>query len=93
MKCLGSGEVNCEVGTNLKGYKEVASLPDAALNFAEFDFENMSFANVEYATVALREKERGWLEKTVAVYSDKYSSPFGIYSIIYRFTVKGKIKH
>lgn len=93
VKCIGNGNVNCEVGTDKTGYKEICSLPDSALNFAEFDFENLSFANVEYATLSLKEKERGWLEKNVAFYSEKYSSPFGIYSIIYRFTVKGKIKY
>ena len=93
VRCIGNGAVNCEVGTDKSGYKEIAELPDSVLNFAEFDFENLSFANLEYATLALKEREKGWLEKNVAFYSEKFSSPFGIYSIIYRFTVKGKIKH
>lgn len=93
VRCIGCGTVNCEVGTEKSGYKEIAKLPDSLLNFAEFDFENLSFANLEYATLALKEREKGWLEKSVAFYSDKFSSPFGIYSIIYRFTVKGKIKY
>ncbi len=93
VRCIGGSEINCEVGTDKRGYTEVAKLPDSALNFAEFDFENLSFANLEYATLALKEREKGWLEKNVAFYSEKYSSPFGIYSIIYRFTVKGKIKN
>ena len=92
VRCIGGSEVNCEVGTDRRGYTEVARLPDSVLNFAEFDFENLSFANLEYATLALKEREKGWLEKSVAFFSEKYSSPFGIYSIIYRFTVKGKIK-
>ena len=93
VRCLGNGEVSCEIGTEKGGYKEIAKLPDSALNFSELDFENLSFANLEYATLSLREKERGWLEKNIAFHSQKYSSPFGIYSILYRFTVKGKIKH
>ena len=93
VRCIGNGTVNCEVGTEKSGYKEVAKLPDSVLNFAEFDFDNLSFANLEYATLALREREKSWIEKNVAFYSEKFSSPFGIYSIIYRFTVKGKIKH
>ncbi|MBE6644633.1 MAG: leucine-rich repeat domain-containing protein [Ruminococcaceae bacterium] len=65
VRCIGNGSVCCEVGTDKNGYKEIAELPDSAMNFAEFDFENLSFANVEYATLALKERERGWLEKTL----------------------------
>ena len=92
MRCLGHGSVTCEVGTDLRGYNEIAELPDSGMNFAEFDFSSLSFENKDFVTVALREHERGWIEKDVAFYSNKYTSPFGVYSITYRFTVKGRIK-
>ncbi len=92
LRCLGSGSVSCEVGTDVKGYSEIAELPDACMNFAEFDFASLSFENKDYVTVALKERERGWIEKNVGFYSNKYMSPFGVYSITYRFSVKGRIK-
>ena len=92
MRCLGGTSVNCEVGTDGRGYSEIANLPDACMNFAEFDFASLSFENKDYVTVALKEKEKGWIEKNIAFYSNKYMSPFGIYSITYRFSVKGRIK-
>lgn len=92
MRCLGGTSVSCEVGTDRKGYSEIAILPDACMNFAEFDFATLSFENKDYVTVALKEREKGWIEKNVGFYSNKYMSPFGIYSITYRFSVKGRIK-
>jgi hypothetical protein len=43
-------------------------------------------------TAPLSEREKRWVEKQIAIYTDEYSSPFGIYAIAYRFTVDGKIK-
>lgn len=93
LRCLGNGSVCCEVGTEHSGYKEIARLPDSALNFAELDFSAFSFSNRESVTVPLKEREKAWIEKNISIYSNEYTSPFGIYSITYRFTVKGKIKH
>ena len=45
MRCLSGKSVSCEVGTEHSGYKEVADLPDAGLDFAEFDFSALSFIN------------------------------------------------
>jgi len=92
LRCLGGTSLHCETGTNDKGYSEIAELPDSCMNFAELDFASLSFENREHVTVALKERERGWIEKNVALYSRKYMSPFGVYSITYRFTVKGRIK-
>ena len=62
------------------------------MNFAEFDFATLSFENKDYVTVAMKEREKGWIEKNVGFYSNEFMSPFGIYSITYRFSVKGRIK-
>ena len=93
IRCLGTGNICCEVGSDRAGYKEIAKLPDFTLNFSELDFSAVSFANTESLTLPIKERERGWIEKSVALYSDKYASAFGVYSISYRFTVKGKIKN
>ena len=44
-------------------------------------------------TIPLKEREKGWIEKEMSFYSDEYSSPFGIYSVTFRFAIKGKIKN
>ena len=90
---IGGGSLTCEAGTDRSGYKEVARLKDAELNFSELDFSAISFENSDFITLAFREKERGWIEKSIGFYSDEYCSPFGICTITYRFTVKGKIKN
>ena len=92
MRSFGTGEVSFEVGTDGAGYTEICDLPDTRFSFEELDFSHLSFSNPEYLTVPIRERQKGWIEKDVCVYSDAYSSPFGIASITYRFTVRGKIK-
>lgn len=92
LRSIGTGDIICEVGTEKRGYKEIAKLPDATLNFSEFDFSSLSFENNDFITLPLREREKGWIEKSVGFYSDKYASPFGISSLSYRFFVKGRIK-
>lgn len=92
LRSFGTGEITFETGTEAGGYKEICDLPDSAFSFEEFDFSHLSFSNPEYITVPIREREKGWIEKDVCIYSDAYSSPFGVTSITYRFTVRGKIK-
>ncbi len=92
VKNFGSGKFICESGTEKSGYKELAYLPGAGLNFEETDFSGFSFSNSEYTTLPLKEREKGWVEKELNFYTDEFRSPFGISNIAYRFTVKGKIK-
>ena len=93
LRSLGCKSLVCEAGTEKNGYREVARLPDCALDFSEFDFSALSFSNNEYVTLPLKEKEKGWIEKTVSFYSKEYCSPFGICTVTYRFKLKGKIKY
>ncbi len=93
LRTIGHGNLFCEVGTEKTGYKEISTIPDGALNFEEMDFSSLIFTNTEYMTLPIKEREKGWIEKSISFYSDEYSSPFGIYSITYRFKIKGKIKN
>ena len=85
--------IDSEVGTESNGYKEIAKIPTASVDFEEVDFSRLSFSNSEYITLPLSEREKGWIEKSITLYSDKFSSPFGICTVGYRFRIKGKIKH
>ena len=93
LRSHGHGSLTCEVGTEGDGYREISKIPDAALNFDELDFSALSFTNTEYVTLPIKEREKGWIEKSMSFYSDEYSSPFGVCSITYRFEIKGRIKN
>ena len=94
LKCKSFGKSNlvCEVGTNKNGYREMAKLEDSMLNFEDFDFNTLSFFIEQRITVPISEKEKGWIEKEISLYSNKFRAPLGVYSIGYRFRLKGKIK-
>ena len=95
VKCrsYASSSLRLEVGTDRTGYSEGALLPGASFGFDSLDFSEMTLDNAPYFTLAFREKEKHWIEKQIAMYSDTYRGPFGIYSISYRFTIHGGIKN
>ena len=94
VKCRAftSSKLICEVGTDISGYRETTSFPGGEFDFSTLDFTSLSANTTAAFTVPIGEKEKNWIEKQIAFYSDEYASAFGIYSISYRFTVKGKIK-
>ena len=92
-KSLGRGDIICEVGTDNGKFKEVGIINDTFLDFGELDFSRFSFENLSEITVALPEKEKSWIEKSLALSSEGFGAPFGICSITYRFKIKGRIKN
>lgn len=94
IKCraTASGRITCEVGSDGDGYREVTAFPSSPLSFGEIDFSTLSLITEDVYTVPIREKAKGWVEKQIAIYTDDFCSPFGIYTIAYRFYVKGKIR-
>lgn len=93
LKCMQSGRLTSEVGTAESGYSEIATLPTALFDFSELDFSRLTFATEAYSTVELPERREGWCEKQISVYSDEWRSPIGVYSIAYRYKIKGAIKN
>jgi len=91
-KSYTGANLRIEVGTDRNDYSELTDFPGGEFSFFELDFSRMSFIFGDYFTVPLGEKEKGWIEKQITVYSDSYSSPLGIYSLAYRYNVKGRIK-
>ena len=94
VKCraTASGKLKCEVGSDSVGYREVAVFPSSPISFGEVDFSTLSLITDDVYTVPIREHAKGWIEKQITLYTDEFCSPFGIYTIAYRFYVKGKIK-
>jgi hypothetical protein len=61
-------------------------------------FDNMNFLNApwyvtKYTTVSLSEKEKRWVEKQITLTAEEYASPIAVYSVSYRYVIKGKIKN
>lgn len=92
-KTYSRGEINLEVGTDTESYKQICKIPSAALSFSDVDFGGLSLASRDAVTVSIGEKEKGWVEKQISLFSEQAYAPIGIYSIAYRFRVKGKIKN
>ena len=91
-KAYTKSELLVVVGTDKGSYTEVARFPSLELSFGELCFEAMCFSPLEYSNVPVAEKEKNWVEKQITIFSEAYASPIGIYSIAYRYTVKGRIK-
>lgn len=91
MSAKGSGSVICEVGTDKSGYSENARIPNAEIDFSSFDFAHLAFETADHFTVPISEKEKDWIEKEIAI-SSSDGAPIAIYSMSYRFNVKGRIK-
>ncbi len=84
--------VTCEVGTEKDGFSAQLEFPGGRFSFAELDFSALASSAADYATVPVPEAKRGWIEKVISLYSEQFCSPIGVYSINYRYKVKGKIK-
>ena len=91
MSSAGNGSVVCEVGTDRSGYRENARVPNAEIDFSCFNFAYLAFETASHFTIPISEKEKNWIEKEIAISSTE-GAPIAIYSMSYRFTVKGRIK-
>ena len=91
MSATGSGSVVCEIGTDRSGYRENARIPNSEVDFSCFNFAHLAFETADHFTIPVSEKEKGWIEKEIAIYSSD-GAPIAIYSMTYRFTIRGRIK-
>ena len=92
-RSLFDGIIHTEVGTDTDGYSYVVSFPSSRLDFAELDFSRFTFVTDSDSAVSIPEKGSGWCEKEISVYSNEPRSPIGVYSIAYRYKIKGTIKN
>ena len=92
LKNFVGGSIYCEIITENEKL-DIGISPSSALTFPETDFSSMTLGARETSSVALNEKSSGWVRKQIALYSEEFCSPFGVYSISYRYKIKGKIKH
>lgn len=94
IKCrnLGNCQINCEIGTEKRGYFELTTITGGEYSFYDMDFSSVTLSTEASITLPIAEKEKNWIEKQIVLYTDSFKAPFGVYSITYRFTVKGRIK-
>ena len=85
--------ISCEVVTDGSDETYIGNFPYSETGFDDFDFSTMPWSVSRYTATALSEKEKRWIEKQVILSSEKYASPLSVYSISYRYTIKGKIKN
>ena len=94
LKCrsISSAVIRCEVGTDKEGYCEICRFPGMNFSFTDVNFSALTFSTTDTYTVPVSEKSKGWVEKQISLYSDGFRAPFGVFTLAYRFTVRGKIK-
>ena len=61
-------------------------------DFAYTDFTALDFHGDDFATLSLREKERGWTYKQYLFSSEGFRAPFGVYSLTYSYYTAGRPK-
>ena len=83
----------CEVATDTGEPIGVGSFPAVGATFDDFDFENPIWRVPHYASTTLAEKEKRWIEKQIILSARSFASPISVYSISYRYVIKGKIKN
>ncbi len=92
-KCFEGGRVRIYTETENGKATELGELSLSETSFDGIDFSAYSAISKRQASVRLPEYERGWTEKRFSLASCEYCSPFGVYSLSYRYKIKGNIKN
>ncbi len=92
-KSYAANSIKCDIVTDSQDSVHISSFPTAGTSFDDFDFSDMPWNVPRYLATALPEKEKRWIEKQVILSCDKFASPLSVYSISYRYTIKGNIKN
>ena len=85
--------IRCDVKADEREPTYVDSFPAARSGFDTLSFDAAPWYVGRYGAVALGENEKRWIEKQITLSSKCFESPIAIYSISYRYTIKGKIKN
>ena len=85
--------IACEVITDANDPVSVGSFPQGGLGFDDFSFISAPWYVSRYTSAALPEHEKRWIEKQITLSANSFESPISIYSISYRYVIKGRIKN
>lgn len=93
-KNLDNSRITVKVRTNrTNDWKYVGDVSAATYRPGATDFANAALQLSEERIGTIREKEKKWAVKQLLFESgDRFMCPIGIYSLSYRYTLKGRIK-
>ena len=91
LKNFDTGRLYCDMCTD-KGKVTYGLSPASDLTFSSMGFEQMSAMTGGASAIRVDDRSQGWNEKQIALYTEEFCSPFGVYSIYYRYKIKGKLK-
>lgn len=87
-----SGGLTFEVRTNKGGNRTLGKFSSSALGFSGYDYSHLPSVDSGFSILRIPERERGWVEKEIGLYSAEFCSPIAVYSLAYRYKIKGKLK-
>jgi hypothetical protein len=70
----------------------LGSQSNSATAFDEADFSNLGLLTTASSILAIKEKTKKWVEKQYVLKGRTYNTPFGVYSLTYRYIIAGKVK-
>ena len=93
LKCqsYAASRLTLALATDREVLRGEAYLPSGFFSFSDVDFSALPLAENDTFTVPLALRARRWTEQQIAVVSDA-AAPFGIYTIAFRFRIRGRIR-
>ena len=88
LRCYGSSRVRCEVGTDGE-FTDLGSFGCGVASFEELDFSSLAMGTERRITLSIKDRSRGWVEKSVGIVSEGFCSPFGVLTVSYDYKVVG----
>ncbi len=88
-----SDSIECLVRIDKSDSENIARFPAADADFGGLEFTSAPWSGGPYRTASLAENKKKWIEKQIILRSSVFRSPIRIYSVAYRYIIKGKIKN
>lgn len=92
LKCPEGSALRVAVRTDRHPFRAVDTLRVTRADAGNSDFSAFDFHCDPFASVSVREKERGWCYKQYLFESTDFRAPFGLFSLSYSFRPTGRIK-
>ena len=90
VKNLGGG-FECRLKTE-QGVRSLGFVTAGRASFDCVDMSRLTSVTESSSTVTLPDRSQGWIHKQICLLSEAFRSPFGVYSIAYRYKIKGRPK-
>lgn len=92
LKSFDSSCIEVSASTDRQETTLLGSQSNSATAFDEVDFSNLGLLTTASSILAIKEKTKKWVEKQYVLKGRTYNTPFGIYSLTYRYIISGKVK-